>query len=78
MKYDDDDDDDVGGRYREGIFVGRSQRTEERGPMLEEAVEDAYNKAQDAGRPPPYRVLEIWVDGENPLSEYIVALKTGS
>lgn len=70
-------DNDFAGRYREGIYVGRSQRTDKQPPLLESAVEDAYEKAKDGGRTPPFRVLEIWVDGDNPLSEYIVALQTG-
>jgi hypothetical protein len=68
---------DFTGRYRDGIFVGTSRRKDDEPPLLEEAVANAYDKARDGGRTPPYRVLEIWVDGENPLSEYIVVLQAG-
>jgi hypothetical protein len=69
---------DFTGRYREGIFVGISKRKgDDEPPLLEEAVTMAYEKARDNGRTPPFRILEIWVDGENPLSEYIVAMQAG-
>jgi hypothetical protein len=69
---------DNGSRYREAIFVGTSRATEDKEPVLEDAVRDAYEKATEQGRTPPFRVLEIWVDGENPLTEYRVALHTGT
>jgi hypothetical protein len=70
-----ENDDDRQTQYREGIFVGVSRRTDEQEAILEDAVRNAYDKASGAGLTPPFRVLEIWVNGENPLTEYIVSLQ---
>ena len=64
--------------YRESIFVGRSGPEDEGGPTLEKAFEDAYERAKAGGKRPPFKVLDTWVNGTNPLSEYIVALKAGN
>jgi hypothetical protein len=63
-------------RYRERVYLGRSRRKQNKAPSLEDAVEDAYNDAKKAGKPGPYRLVDIWVDGTNPLTEYIVVLAT--
>jgi hypothetical protein len=69
--------DDPTARFRNNIFVGVSVGDGDNPPVLQAAFEAAYEKARDGGGEPPYRVLEIWVNGENPLTEYIVALKAG-
>ena len=69
-------DNDYTRDYRDNVYVGSSNVNEE-AFSLEKAFEDAYNKATAAGKTPPFKVLEIWVDGTNPLSDYKVALKSG-
>jgi hypothetical protein len=64
-------------RYRERVYVGRSRRKPSKAPSLEEAVEDAYNEAKKADKPGPYRLVDVWVDGTNPLTDYIVVLAAG-
>ena len=64
--------------YRQSIFVGRSSADDQGGPTLEKAFEDAYERAKAGGKKPPFKVLDTWVHGTNPLSEYIVALKAGN
>jgi hypothetical protein len=61
-------------KYRERVYVGRSRRGRDKVPSLEEAVEDAYKDARKAGKPGPYRLMDVWVDGTNPLTDYIVVL----
>lgn len=63
-------------KYRERVYVGRSRRKGDRTPSLEEAIEDAYMDAKKAGKPGPYQLLDVWVDGTNPLTDYIAVLKT--
>jgi hypothetical protein len=62
--------------YRDRVYVGRS-RSADPEFSLEKAFEDAYEKAKGAGKAGPFQVLEIWVDGTNPLSDYKVAVKAG-
>jgi hypothetical protein len=66
--------DPISQEYRGSIFVGSSTADDEGGPTFEQAVNDAYEKAKGQGKHPPFRVREIWVDGNNPLSEYRVAI----
>jgi hypothetical protein len=63
-------------QYRKKVYVGRSKRRGTRPPSFEEALEDAYKQAKAAREPGPYRVLDTWVDGDNPLGEYIVSVET--
>jgi hypothetical protein len=63
--------------YRARIYVGTSSKRTDPDFSLEKALEDAYEQAKADGAGPPYRVLETRVEGENPLSDYIVALKAG-
>jgi hypothetical protein len=72
----DGDNDLTTQRYRESVFVGRSTADDEGGPTFELAVQDAYQRAKEKGKEPPFKVLETWVDGTNPLSEYLVSVKT--
>lgn len=63
--------------YRGRVYVGRSRKQDDPGFSLEKALDDAYEKARNDNKNPPFRVLEIWVDGNNPLSEYKVAVGAG-
>ena len=65
-------------QYRRKVYVGRSKRKGAHPPSFEEAVEDAYKQAKAAKEPGPYRVLSTWVDGDNPLGEYIVWVETNT
>jgi hypothetical protein len=68
-------DDDLTRRYRKTVHVGRSKRkNDDEPPTLDEALRDAYDKAS-GGRGGKYRLLDIWVRGDNPLSEVIVSLE---
>ena len=59
--------------YRARVYVGRSRKGD---PdfSLDAALNDAYEKAKNDGKSGPFRVVETWVDGNNPLSEYRVAV----
>lgn len=59
--------------YRARIYVGRSRKDDDNF-SLEAALEDAYEKAKADGKSPPFRVIETWIDGTNPLSEYKAAV----
>ena len=72
------DDTDLTAEYRARIYVGRSRKADDPDFSLEKAFHDAYQKARNDNKNPPYKVLETWIDGENPLSEYRVAIGTGS
>jgi hypothetical protein len=39
------------------------------------AIKDGYGKLEGKRVKPPYRVVEIWADGENPFTEFRVILK---
>ena len=62
----------VTSEYRDSIFVGVARGDR---PQLEDAFEDAYEKAKNAGKRGPFQTLEIVVHGSNPISEYRVVLK---
>jgi hypothetical protein len=64
---------DPTGDYRGKIYVGRSTRDDEEF-SLEHAVKQAYEQAKADSKSGPFRIIEIWVDGDNPLSEYRVAV----
>ena len=64
--------------YRARIYVGSSKKDDDPDFSLEKALHDAYRKARADNKNPPYKVLEILIDGNNPLSEYRVAIGTGS
>jgi|RhiMethySRZTD1v2_1073278.scaffolds.fasta_scaffold109917_1 hypothetical protein len=59
--------------YRGKIYVGRSTKDDDEF-SLEAAVKDAYEQAKADSKSGPFRVMEIWFDGDNPLSEYKVAV----
>jgi hypothetical protein len=59
--------------YRGRTYVGHSKKGDPEF-SLEKALEDGYNKARADHKNPPFRMIEIWVDGTNPLSEYRVVL----
>ena len=63
--------------YRARIYVGKSRRGDS-DFSLSAAIRDGYEQATADGKRPPFRVLEIWVDGDNPLSEYRAAIGSGS
>ena len=65
--------DDPTGEYRSMIYVGRSRKDDE-SFSLEAALEDAYEQAKADGKSPPFRVIETWIHGTNPLSEYRAAV----
>ncbi len=69
---------DLTGEYRDSIFVGVARGDGEQRPQLEDAFEDAYEKAKNAGKRGPFQTLEIVVHGSNPISEYRVVLKSHS
>jgi hypothetical protein len=64
-------------QYREKIFVGESQRTDGTDPTLEDAFDDAWRKASDAGVEPGTRLhlLDTEVYGSNPIDTYRVIVK---
>jgi hypothetical protein len=64
--------------YRKTLFVGSSTEADEGGPTLEKAFEDAYEKAKQQGKKPPFKVHDIWLHGTNPLTEYRVVVGSGS
>jgi hypothetical protein len=64
---------DPTGDYRGKIYVGRSTM-DEPDFSLETALKDAYEKAKEDSKSGPFRIIEIWVEGNNPLSEYRVAV----
>jgi len=64
---------DPTGEFRSSIYVG-SSHVDDENFSLEAALEDAYEKAKADGKTPPFRVIETWIDGTNPLSEYRVAV----
>jgi hypothetical protein len=69
--------DELTARYRERVYLGRSTRKSSKAPSLEEAVEEAYKDAKKAKKPGPYRLVDVWVEGTNPLTDYIVVLAAG-
>lgn len=71
-------EEDLTGQYRGRIYVGRSRKSDDPDFSFEKALHNAYQKASNDNKNPPFRVLEIWVDGHNPLSEYIVSVGTSS
>jgi hypothetical protein len=65
------------GSIRGRIFLGRSQRrSDEEGPSLEEALEDAYEQAKGSGYT-DLSVLQISVTGTNPITDYRVLVIAG-
>jgi len=49
------------------------------GRVFEEAVEDAWKKAQIAGNAPGwFKVLQVSVFCENPVKEYLVKIEPGA
>jgi hypothetical protein len=65
---------DPTGEYRGKIYVGRSNKEDDPEFSLEKALQDAYEQARGDNKSGPFRLIEIWVDGNNPLSEYRVAV----
>jgi hypothetical protein len=68
---------DLTADFRGRIYVGRSKKSDDPDFSLDKALDDAYKKATQDHKTPPFRVLEIWIDGDNPLSEYRVAVGAG-
>jgi hypothetical protein len=64
---------------RDRIFLGRSgRRSDEEGPTLEEALEDAYRQAKLANEAyKDFTVLQISVSGTNPITDYRVLVIAG-
>ena len=63
----------------EGPWIGHSHKGADRcEPLLEDAIRDAYGQAKNDGYDGWLRVEEIWLRGENPISEYrIKVVPTG-
>jgi hypothetical protein len=57
------------------IHEGRSKKRDDPHFSLEKALDNAYKAARRERKTPPFRVVNIYVDGDNPLSEYIVYLE---
>jgi hypothetical protein len=70
-------DDPTTEEFRARVYVGQSRRGDDEF-SLEAALDEAYQKAKNDNKTGPFRVLEIWIDGNNPLSEYKVAVGSGS
>jgi hypothetical protein len=47
-------------------------------PSLDRALADAYNQAKAAGKRSPFRVKQIWLEGTNPTTDYIVEVESSS
>jgi hypothetical protein len=63
-------------RYRRRTHFGRAPVKDQKS-ALEEALENAYEAAKADGHTPPFRVEAIILDGNNPLTDYIVEISTG-
>ena len=61
--------------YPGRVFVGRDSGDEENPPKIDKAMRDAWDKAKADGKRPPYRVLNIWLHGDNPLTDYFVSVE---
>lgn len=70
-------DEEITEEFRARIYVGSSKKSDDPDFSVEKALHNAYEKARRDNRNPPFRVLEMWVDGDNPLSEYRVAVGAG-
>jgi hypothetical protein len=57
------------------VHEGRSKKGDDPHFSLEKALDNAYKAARRAGKNPPFRVINIFVSGDNPLSEYIVYIE---
>jgi|EndMetStandDraft_5_1072996.scaffolds.fasta_scaffold529871_2 hypothetical protein len=56
-------------------YPGHSKKSEDPKFSLEKALDDAYKTARRAGKNPPFRVVNIFIKGDNPLSEYLVYIE---
>lgn len=63
-------------RYRRRKHFGKAPVKDQKS-ALEEALENAYEAAKEAGGSPPFRVEAIILDGTNPLTDYIVQISSG-
>jgi hypothetical protein len=54
--------------YVENIEVGE-------GETYDEAVRDGYQRLSDRGKPPPYRIVEVYAVGDNPFSGYRAVMR---
>jgi flavin-binding protein dodecin len=64
------------GNYQHHRFVGSSKLTKKAAPTVEAAIEDGYRKAQTRRRGRvTLRVVDIFVIGSNPITEYRVVLE---
>jgi hypothetical protein len=68
------EDDGITEEYRARLYVGSSKKRDDPDFSLQKALEDGYRKASQDGKSPPFRVIETWIDGDNPLSEYRVVI----
>jgi hypothetical protein len=48
-----------------------------RGDSLDKAIEDAWNEAKKGGGPKALRVVDIYIAGNNPITEYSVIVGPG-
>jgi hypothetical protein len=62
-------------RSHRSVHKGRSSKKDDPHFSLEKALDDAYKAARREHKTPPFRVINIFIDGDNPLSEYIVYIE---
>lgn len=62
-------------RSQRSVHVGRSSKKDDPKFSLEKALDNAYKAARQAHKNPPFRVINIFIGGDNPLSEYIVYIE---
>jgi len=62
-------------RSHRSVHKGQSRKQDDPHFSLEKALENAYKAAKNDHKSPPFRVVNIFVDGNNPLSEYTVYIE---
>jgi hypothetical protein len=64
------------GNYQHQVFVGSSRRTRQAKPTVEGAIENGYEAARKVIKSGTLtlRVVDIFVIGRNPITEYRVVL----
>lgn len=63
-----------------GVYVGRSSEAElvpgdPEEPTLAKALRAAYDQGmadKPPGQPGKFKVLDIWIEGTNPITDYVV------